>query len=438
MVLRHGVDISIVDLEGNPFTEYGEHSIGRQGASSRITSTKIEAKTAKPFHILIKPHCPFPYSKDETGEKGKLHKLPTSQHFLRNKTEANDQPVLSKPVVEAAAENEPPSTHEEKSGLDPPFQLSAYVFVDGNSKPECRSIIHLDPNDPAYKPSGTKLKGRWETDKNPARKSSDTQAIRALAWVFTPFGGLDYWLDKLDVNAADAVIPTEADEIVDNDLSSMMAGNRMEGSQAKKGVIRVVFKRIVVEGPVRPTNQAEVYARRSGEANDNTASAEDWVTHEAGVEKSKAVDLRLHIMEWSSYKKNEDFFAEFQFQYMGRAKLVNMGLSELDGTPRQPFRRAPEAADKPTSKKRGADSTSDEPAGETPNKRATSYSNGSLVGANLSPSLGGKADSKAQGQPKPQPKPRKIKQLRLSTMKHREQYRSPGAEDDESESSDGD
>ena len=351
MPTRHGITVSIVEpspkltppttwsspdslkstsstkTPDKPFTEYDLQTFN---SKSKLCSTKIEARANKQFYIHIKTVYPFPW--DET-EKGVKTLNPSHQQFNAPRYGKDEVKVMdwddggmgvgANTRAKAKAKENPP-----------PFALAVFVYMDGRSEPECRNILHLAPNNShwQHKPEGWKLDGRWEAPRDARGRVVDNNKVQVKGWVFNAHGELESVFDKLDVNAADPVIPDEEEVEMGEMVEKLKESEVNEESRGKAGVIKVVFKRILVKSEERGRKHKDVYARDLEEEEIGDVGAD--VDHLTSVKK-EGKEITLYAMQWEKYKDGEDMFAEFQFQYMGRSKLVNMGLSEQDGTPRK-------------------------------------------------------------------------------------------------------
>ena len=71
--------------------------------------------------------------------------------------------------------------------------------------------------------------------------------------------------------------------------------------------------------------------------------------------------MRLNTVAWRPFKMNEEVYATFVFMYVGRERLVKMGLCHEDGTPtRQGRIHAPEPMTPAKIRKRDQDDDSDD------------------------------------------------------------------------------
>ncbi|RMZ78451.1 hypothetical protein DV737_g3861, partial [Chaetothyriales sp. CBS 132003] len=186
---------------------------------------------------------------------------------------------------------------------------STPFYMDGNKRPDCTFSLPLNPADPFYKPKGIIFRGRLEANETTA-ESADTspRLFKVRGWKWKNNGNIEDMLSDCSISAADTEADKTADEIAFEDLAnnfSLAAGmGNTRGRYEKTGVIRVVIKRIHI-----------------------TSTADSTYT------------VDLSFMSWVPYKRREDLFAEFRFQYMPRHKLVKLGLCSEDGTPTFPMAR---------------------------------------------------------------------------------------------------
>ena len=317
MPKRLGIDVNVTDCQNNPFIEYGQQSDRRFTTDKSRVSTFIEAKNGAQFRIRVTVDNPFKF-----------------------------QETLD-PVARLAAalnsDGNRPAEEELRSftGVTPaitkvPFDLMVSVFIDGRAKPECRQMIYLDPKHPRYN-SHCILKGRWV---DPGDASSRDGKAGLLQWVFSD-RGINHILEQLDVNKVLSKTSTNLDEADFEAMREKLGEDLLEDPKdqhMKAGQIEVRIRRVIcMEGdPVDQKFKAYHYAG----SDENPRDMDDDCTHTTSflpkttsTGSAKIETFALRHVAWAYYKNGEDFWQKFIFNYTARHKLVNFGLSGLDGKP---------------------------------------------------------------------------------------------------------
>ncbi|RMZ91016.1 hypothetical protein DV736_g1731, partial [Chaetothyriales sp. CBS 134916] len=321
---RHGIRVSVIEPSEKTFTEYGVQDLGSSAAKSKICSVKIESKADKVFQILVKPTNPFPFDENEAG-------------------------IVNHARYQSTLAAAPSSLSASGNTRHPPFALSIAVYIDGNKRPDCTFSLPLNPADRFYKPKGIIFRGRLEANEATAESVDTSRFFKARGWKWNNHGNIEDLLSDCNISAADTEVDKTADDIAFEDLAnnfSLAAGiGNTSTTYDKAGVIRVVIKRIVILGPSRCTRipgiglLGEGGKKDSGEEDgqgpdgggDSDSSGSTTTTtaaeHITGPADSPYT-VNVSFMSWVPYKRREDFFAEFRFQYMPRHKLSSKAVSE--------------------------------------------------------------------------------------------------------------
>jgi hypothetical protein len=326
MPKRLGIDVSVTDTNDNALIEYGLQKDRRFKDRSRV-STFIEAKNGVQFLIRVKVDNPFKFEEaiDPVARLAAVvAKQVQGEHDTRTKRFDNNRPVEEELKT---LPGQPPAFTKV------PFDLMVSVFIDGREKPECRQMIYLDPKHPRYN-SRCVLKGRW-VDAGDA--SSRDGRAGLLQWVFSD-RGIDHILELLDVKK---VIegPADADTTEVEALCDVMGEDVFKNSEdrhMKAGQIEIRLRRVISidSSPVDQTFKAYHYAgsdEKPREIDDDCTHTTSFMPKTTPGNGSKIETFALRHVAWDYYKKHEDFWASFVFNYMARYKLVNLGVCEPDG-----------------------------------------------------------------------------------------------------------
>ncbi|KIX94997.1 uncharacterized protein Z520_09307 [Fonsecaea multimorphosa CBS 102226] len=306
MPITQGFEFLIEGVDGVPFTNYGTRSLG-----PRIISTKIQAKNGVRFNIRIKPQAPFPDPDNAP--------LGRSRYNLRS----------SAPPAEVAGGRDGMDYESSRAAADEVVYV-AYVHVDGNKKPECTSVIVVDPEDSGYSSKGCLLDGRYSlADDATTQDRSDedsTTNISISPWVFSE-RGIDVLMGRMDISTADPDIPSTAMEQELADLTQAMSKDSLYGAaEEKRGEIEVKIVRVVDAGGVC----SDAYWKRGKE---ESPKDDDGKTHDITIDKDQEQRVSMVTCRYRRYREDEAFLCKAKFQYMDIAKLVNLGLCNTKGEP---------------------------------------------------------------------------------------------------------
>lgn len=353
MPKRHGVEVNVTDTRNNAFVEYGIQSDGRfTGEKSRV-STFIEAKNGTQFFIRVTVDNPFKFEEDldpierlaaSVVQKPYPARQVQSQHNTRTKHFDDNRPAEEE--LKGGLSKRPTTSKV-------PFDLMVSVYIDGRAKPECRQMIYLDHTHPDYNPCCV-LKGRWV---DPGDASQDGRA-GLLQWVFSD-RGIDHILGQLDVKKVLGKADTDVGEAQFQALCEDVGDGILEEPEEKTmkaGQIEVRLRRVITQGSndVEQKFKAYHYAgsdEKPRQIDDGCTHTTSFMPRTAPAGEGKIETFALRHVAWNFYKKGENFWAKFIFNYTARHKLVNMRLSEPDGKP--VLRGRPNAAEADSASKRG-------------------------------------------------------------------------------------
>lgn len=335
MPKRLGIDVNIIDTNDNALIEYRQRSDRRFTSNRSRVSTFIEAKNSVQFLVRVKVDNPFnfeeildPVTKFAAAVKEGQKPAPQVPNEYNTRTKHFDNNRPAEEEINTLL-SRPPAVSKV------PFDLMVSVFIDGREKPECRQMIYLDPKHPRYSHRCV-LKGRWV---DPGDASSRDGRAGLLQWVFLD-RGIDYILDQLDVKkVVEKPSDTATAEIEDicEGLNGDVFGSSEE-NHMKAGQIEVRFRRVISieSNPVDQKFYAYHYAgsdEKPREIGDDCTHTTSFMPKTTSNQVSEIETFALRHVAWNYYKRNEDFWATFIFNYTARYKLVNMGLSEADGKP---------------------------------------------------------------------------------------------------------
>ena len=391
MPLTHGLDVAITTTALKSLTEYGSHSLGR---TTKQVSTRIEAKSGLQFYIRVRPESPFPLSdadvkaslsRDKHSSRKKvkpeyqskdrddyllrrprcfddhqpveqvnhdsdhdhLKNISHGEEKARIMAEDNKLKYSPEPGVALSHYNTRSSTSTLLSVKDddsdasitkfpsPPFDLTASVYIDGRSKPECRQVIYLDPSHPKYDPAGFVFKGRWVAppgDSGNKTRRGIPDAVPHIGirdWVFTDVG-IDVLMSRMGMIEPNGTL--EIDPTMSDLTSSLKSSvNVSTAERPKPGQIEVRVRRILAGEP-RSDQALKPYHYAGDEEVADANSIGDDCTHTTKLRASTSgKSIKLNTIPWAYYKSGEDLYARFTFNYMSRAKLVKLGQCTEDG-----------------------------------------------------------------------------------------------------------
>lgn len=353
MPKRLGVNVNVIDTSNNALIEYGLQSDRRFTGDKSKVSTFIEAKNGIQFLIRLIVDNPFKFEEDldpvarlaaALGQQQAPAPQVRSEHNTRTKHFDDNRPAeekLSGLLIEPAAVSQIP------------FDLMVSVFIDGRAKPECRQMIYLDHNHPRYN-AHCVLKGRWI---DPGIASSHDGKAGLLQWVFSD-RGIDHILGQLDVKKVLDKASTDVREAQFQAICDDVGEGIFEDLKDKKmkaGQIEVRLRRVVTleSDPVDQKFKAYHYAgndEKPRRIDDDCTHTTSFMPKTASAEGGKIETFALRHVAWAYYKKGEDFWAKFVFNYTARHKLVNLGLSDPDGKPARGG-RAQQAEPDPSSRR---------------------------------------------------------------------------------------
>jgi hypothetical protein len=338
MPKRRGCEVNVTDIEHKPYIEYSLQNDKRFTGEKAKVSTFIEAKNDHQFFIQVTVDNPFKFEEDLApldqmtasilGEQSNQAStpMPRKEYNTRTKHFDDSRPaeeeiggVLIEPAVNSKV----------------PFDLMVSVFIDGRAKPECRQMIYLDHKHPRYN-SRCVLKGRWV---DAGEASSRDGKAGLLQWVFTD-RGVDHIMEQMDVKKVLGKADTDVREAEFKDVCDDVGEGIFEDTEdkiMKVGEIEVRLRRVVVQesGAVEQKFRAYHYA----DYDEKPRDLDDSCTHttsflpKTAAGQGKIETFALRHVAWNHYKKGEEFLVRMGFKYTARHKLVNLQLSELDGTP---------------------------------------------------------------------------------------------------------
>lgn len=354
MPKRLGVEVNVTDTHHNTFTEYSLQPNRRFTGKRPNFETFIEAKNGIQFLIQVTVDNPFKFEEDLTpvakfGATINKQEAPvrqvTSEHNTRTKHFDDNRPAeeeLGGLLIEPSAAS------------TVPFDLMVSIFIDGRAKPECRQMIYLDHKHPRYD-ARCVLKGRW-VDVGDA--SSRDGKAGLLQWVFSD-RGVDHILGQLNVKK----VLDKADTDVREAQFKTICGDFGEGlfedpedKIMKVGQIEVRVRRVVVQESENVEQKFKAYHyagcdEKPRDIHDDCTHTTSFMPKTAPAGPGKIETFALRHVAWAYYKKGEDFWSKFIFNYTARHKLVNLGLSRPDGT--LALRRRMQPAEPDPSSKRG-------------------------------------------------------------------------------------
>ena len=323
--------VSVTGADGMPLAEYGY----QHHKSTKTASCHIEAKTGQRFCVSISPSVPFmdvgshddlldgfaaPHTHGVlptfTNENQVEGANPSGLHTIK-KEEANDAPNLrSIPTIKIT----PPEEHSTSKLV--PFQLVAWMYLDGREKAEHGVLAYLDQSIFEYEPT-VRMESRLVADSD--------GTITERHWVFTDVGidAVGNMLSNLDINKERSLMT----EIKDNDLEELddlMSNSALSGA----GTIVVEIKRVAIMKRT-PGFQPHFTAGEDErfESDDATKLGKD-VTHTTelkGDGKGSGIAERVDVVHVTSVERNHGCYARFVFHYASRQKLLSLNLMDKDG-----------------------------------------------------------------------------------------------------------
>ena len=184
----------------------------------------------------------------------------------------------------------------------PPYSIGLCIFIDGQTQSEQDSVWEyptINPDKCCYIHGRTVVLGG---------DSNGDQLVETKGWKFGGLG-IEVEMGKLSLGNW-------------NDSSSDEMSNKN-----KMGQIVVRLDRCVVNGDTK-TMSGQII----GTASTFTASAHTQdVTHEMHLTDATAPSYAYNSKKTRSYLEDEPVYASYVFQYMGRDKLMKLGLCDEHG-----------------------------------------------------------------------------------------------------------
>ncbi|KAK5459806.1 hypothetical protein LTS15_003935 [Exophiala xenobiotica] len=288
MPQAHGFNVTLVNVGGEDYPEYGNQTVGGSTSRSRVVSSKVLARDGERFYVKIQ--YPSVYA---------------SRYDLRSNSNNNSVSGLNHNMAKK---------HQCANSNELLYTFSVKIYVNGQEEQECSRILSRDLQEVV-------MKGRYRIlSEGRGRRAID---VSVQPWVFTD-RGIETLLSRLDLSL-DTQIPESAIEREVDEVADALEKLTPEKRSRPGGQVEVKISRLIDLG-------VGVYAggyRRDEEDDMEDIKADGTLA--ITTDRKSRVRKRVQIHAHRPYDDKEEFYAKFVLQAMDLPKLVNLGLCTPDG-----------------------------------------------------------------------------------------------------------